>query len=143
MIEIKTTTKYSFITVSPLDLYDKGIAWTPSDARIIQLKLDEKYIAFEWLRDIDYENYLNETNQIKTKICEEQNNKDLNPISELDDALDTVLLKDPQSKYGGKTLREIFDKHDEEWVSWTLENMHNKYIRDKVKFILDSGYWRV
>lgn len=59
---------------------------------------------------------------------------------ELETALDTQLLKDPLGKYNNCNLRVPFDNRDKEWIDWVLENMHNKFIRDKVELIKRSGY---
>lgn len=59
---------------------------------------------------------------------------------ELETALDTVLNNDPLGRYNGCNLRVPFDKGDKQWVEWVLENMHNKFIRDKVKLIKESSY---
>lgn len=59
---------------------------------------------------------------------------------ELEIALDTVLNNDPLGRYNGCNLRVPFDKGDKQWVEWVLENMHNKFIKDKVKLIKGSGY---
>lgn len=59
---------------------------------------------------------------------------------ELETALDTVLNNDPLGRYNGCNLRVPFDKGDTQWVEWVLANMHNKFIKDKVKLIKESGY---
>lgn len=59
---------------------------------------------------------------------------------ELETALDTKLINDPLGKYNGCNLRVPFDRNDTEWIEWCLNNMHNKFIRDKIELIKKSGY---
>lgn len=60
---------------------------------------------------------------------------------ELENALDTILNKDPfGAKYSGKPLRTIFDAHDKEWIDKALTLMHNQFIVDKIKLIMGKGY---
>lgn len=53
--------------------------------------------------------------------------------------LDTIILRDPFGKYSGKMIREIFENGDEKWLDTAFERMHNTFILDKLKFIVDRG----
>lgn len=59
---------------------------------------------------------------------------------DLETALATELKNDPQGMYNGCMLEVPFNNQDWEWVDWTLKNMKNKFIRDRVQLIAKAGY---
>lgn len=136
-MEIRKVSKYSYITfVNSNGLFD--MVCTP--VKIIQVVCENDWFLVEYIKQEDLEKYLDEkpTSTSITTIKEEKSED----TKELENALDTTLLNDPQGKYSGLTLREIFDKRDEDWLQWTLKNMHNQFILDRVKIIMKSGYGR-
>ena len=46
-----------------------------------------------------------------------------------------VLNKDPFGKYSGKTLGEIIDANDEQWLDKVVKTMKNDYIRQRIEFL--------
>lgn len=46
-----------------------------------------------------------------------------------------VLNKDPFGKYSGKTLGEIIDANDEQWLDKVVKTMKNDYIRTRIEFL--------
>ena len=109
-----------------------------SPLKVIQLVADENYVAVEYVELDNINKYIEEQtgplpkDEITPMKSREQ--------KELETALDTVLNNDPLGRYNGCNLRVPFDKGDAQWVEWVLENMHNKFIKDKVKLIKESGY---
>ena len=46
-----------------------------------------------------------------------------------------ILNKDPFGKYSGKTLGEIIDANDEQWLDKVVKTMKNDYIRQRIEFL--------
>ena len=142
-MEIRRLSKFSKIVVFQQETaFSTGI---PSD-KIIQIVTDEHYIAIEYIPSEFIESYLLEnTKQGTLTPTDKEAPFDSFPQKtqeqmELETALDTVLNNDPLGRYNGCNLRVPFDKGDAQWVEWVLANMHNKFIKDKVKLIKGSGY---
>lgn len=60
------------------------------------------------------------------------------PVSESDKIAEyraVVLNKDPFGKYSGKTLGEIIDANDEQWLDKVVKTMKNDYIRTRIEFL--------
>ena len=49
-----------------------------------------------------------------------------------------ILNKDPFGKYSGKTLGEIVDSGDDQWIEKVLKNMKNDYIRTRLEFLVNN-----
>ena len=59
---------------------------------------------------------------------------------DFENSLDTIINKDPfGAKYSGRAIREIFENGDREWLDIALSKMHNAFIVDKLKYILERG----
>lgn len=59
---------------------------------------------------------------------------------EFENNLDTIINTDPfGAKYSGKSIREIFECGDREWLDKALKLMHNEFIRKKLQYIVDRG----
>lgn len=59
---------------------------------------------------------------------------------EFENSLDTIINNDPfGAKYSGHTIREIFEKGDRQWIDTALSKMHNQFIVNKIKYILERG----
>lgn len=144
-MEIKRISKFSDIMIierKELNDFNKKF-----DRKIIQVVSENDLICVEYILDGFDEEYIEEqTPKFKTEskadsisYVEELKTKE---DKELESALDTVFTNDPLRKYSGCTLREMFDNHDEQSINWYLNNLHNKYICDKIKLIVQSGYSR-
>ncbi len=93
--------------------------------------VEDRYFLVEYLKTEDAEEYIN-SSATETPA---KNTLDM----EYENALTTVLNNDPQGKYSGRTLEEIFnDPNGAQWVDWALKNMHNKFILDRVKIIYNK-----
>lgn len=140
-MEIKRISKFSKIVVMQTETaFSTGI---PSD-KIIQIVTDEHYIAIEYIPSEFIDSYLLE-NTTGLTLTEQEALFDTFPKKTkeemaLETALDTVLKNDPLGRYNGCNLRVPFDKKDEQWIEWVIENMHNEFIRSKVELIKESGY---
>ena len=132
MLEIKRISKWSNIVPfnAVKDTLSKVIQVVASD--------DLSYGFIEYIPDIYLDNYLSEQSSKSTQQVTEPVKSEAE--KELETALDTQLINDPQGKYNGCNLRVPFDRHDTEWIDWCLKFMHNKFIRDKIQLIKDSGY---
>ena len=140
-MEIRRISKFSKIGIfAQATSFNNGI---PSD-KIIQIVTDEHYIAIEYIPSEFLESYLLENTKGLTPTDKEAPfdsfPRKTQEEMELETALDTVLNNDPLGRYNGCNLRVPFDKKDDQWVEWVLANMHNKFIKDKVKLIKESGY---
>ena len=141
-MEIKRISKYSKITFGN-DIQIQNLC---AEQKVIQLiKNDNENIMFvEYVPNEMIESYLLENTKGLTPTDKEAPfdtfPKKTQEEMELETALDTVLNNDPLGRYNGCNLRVPFDKRDEQWVEWVLANMHNKFIKDKVKLIKESGY---
>ena len=133
-MEMRAISKYSNITACVAE----QLADFALKTKVIQLKselIGPSTIFFvEFILPEDFELYYKEhattgAAQTPTKSQEEQ---------DLETALDTVLNNDPRGKYNGWTLRQIFEAGDTEWVDWVLKNMHNEFIKSRVKLIKES-----
>lgn len=143
-MEIRRISKYSNIDIASTIEEFKKIS---KDFKIIQLIINEcSAICYEYISNEFLESYLLEnTKQGTLTPTEKEAPFDSFPQKtqeqmELETALDTVLNNDPLGRYNGCNLRVPFDKGDAQWVEWVLANMHNKFIKDKVKLIKGSGY---
>lgn len=143
-MEIRRISKYSNIAVLKIeDIKSLGDAGCD---KVIQVVMDERFVAVEFIPNEFLESYLLEnTKQGALILTDKEAPFDSFPQKtqeqmELETALDTVLNNDPLGRYNGCNLRVPFDKGDAQWVEWVLENMHNKFIKDKVKLIKGSGY---
>lgn len=137
-MEIKRISKYSQIKLLNIDEFNK-------QANIIQaVKIEDyqlffvEYIPEQYKEEYILENYKNTENKNTDDNVQMKTQDEM----ALETALDTVLNNDPLGRYNGCNLREPFDKQDYKWIDWVLENMHNKFIKDKVKLIKESGYGR-
>lgn len=141
-MEIKRISKYSNIAV--LKIEDVKSLGNAGCDKVIQIVADERFIAVEFIPKEFIESYLLENTKGLTPTDKEAPfdtfPKKTQEEMELETALDTVLNNDPLGRYNGCNLRVPFDKRDEQWINWVLENMHNKFIKDKVKLIKESGY---
>ena len=138
-MEIKRISKYSQIKLLNFEEINKL-------EKVIQaMKIDDyQLFLVEYIPNEFIESYLLENTKGLTPTDKETPfstfPKKTQEEIELETALDTVLNNDPLGRYNGCNLRVPFDKRDEQWVEWVLANMHNKYIKDKVKLIKESGY---
>lgn len=145
-MEIRRISKFSKIIL--LDIETCLSTAIPSD-KIIQIITDdvaERFVAIEYIPEEYLESYLLEGKKDiqptdKEAPFDSQQRKTQEEI-DLENALDTVLNNDPLGKYNGCLLREPFEKNDTNWIEWVLKNMHNKFIKDKVALIKESGYGR-
>lgn len=136
MLQLVRISKFS--TMAIMKSSNKTLDEIFSDKKIIQLMADENYVAVEYVE-------LDSINQYIAEQTGPLPKDEITPMKsreqkELETALDTVLNNDPLGRYNGCNLRVPFDKGDAQWVEWVLENMHNKFIKDKVKLIKESGY---
>lgn len=136
MLQLVRISKFS--TMAIMKSSNKTLDEIFSDKKIIQLVADENYVAVEYVELDSINQYIAE--QIGPLPKDEITPMKSREQKELETALDTVLLKDPLGRYNNCNLRVPFDKEDTEWIEWTLENMHNKFIRDKIQLIKSSGY---
>lgn len=140
-MEIKRISKYSKIKILNFENFN-------DEEKIIQAVKIENHNCFmvEFIPEEFIESYLLENTKGLTPTGKEEPfdtfPKKTQEEMELETALDTVLNNDPLGRYNGCNLREPFDKQDYKWIDWVLENMHNKFIKDKVKLIKESGYGR-
>lgn len=138
-MEMKRISKYSQIKLLNFEEINKH-------NKVIQaMKIDDyQLFLVEYIPDEFIESYLLENTKGLTPTDKEAPfdtfPKKTQEEMELETALDTVLNNDPLGRYNGCNLREPFDKQDYKWIDWVLENMHNKFIKDKVKLIKESGY---
>lgn len=140
-MEIRRMSKFSQIKLINFDEFNR-------QNKIIQaLKLEDfQLFLVEYIPNEFIESYLLEnTKQVTLTPTDKEAPFDSFPQKtqeqmELETALDTVLNNDPLGRYNGCNLRVPFDKGDTQWVEWVLANMHNKFIKDKVKLIKESGY---
>lgn len=143
-MEMKRLSKYSNIDV--FDKLEDLQRMLRLKIKIVQVKIEDGYFACEYVNDDMLESYLLENTKGLTPTDKEAPfdtfPKKTQEEMELETALDTVLNNDPLGRYNGCNLREPFDKQDYKWIDWVLENMHNKFIKDKVKLIKESGYGR-
>lgn len=59
---------------------------------------------------------------------------------EFENSLDTIINNDPfGAKYSGKMIREIFENGDKQWIDTALSKMHNQFIVNKLKYIVERG----
>lgn len=143
-MEIRRISKFSNIAV--LKIEDVKSLGDAGCDKVIQVVTDERFVAVEFIPNNMIESYLLEnTKQGTLTPTGKEAPFDSFPQKtqeqmELETALDTVLNNDPLGRYNGCNLRVPFDKGDAQWVEWVLENMHNKFIKDKVKLIKGSGY---
>lgn len=143
-MEIKRISKYSQIIAIRIEDF-KSIGTTGKDKNI-QILMDDKFALIEYIPFEMIESYLLEnTKQGLLTPTDNEAPFDSFPQKtqeqmDLETALDTVLNNDPLGRYNGCNLRVPFDKGDTQWVEWVLANMHNKFIKDKVKLIKASGY---
>ena len=133
-MEIKRLSKYSNIEI----IAKEGFQEIAIPSKIIQVATDENFIACEYITKENIADYLKEQG-------EQTNSTPIVPVKTekqkaLENALTTVLNKDPFGKWGGHKLKDIFDAQDYEWVDRCLNEMQNKFIRDKVQLIMQSGY---
>lgn len=143
-MEIKRISKFSKIDIAEtIEEFKKA----SKDLKIIQLIMEcQNSICYEYIPFEMIESYLLEnTKQGSLTPTDKEAPFDSFPQKtqeqmELETALDTVLNNDPLGRYNGCNLRVPFDKGDAQWVEWVLANMHNKFIKDKVKLIKGSGY---
>lgn len=138
-MEMKRISKYSQIKLLNFEEINKH-------NKVIQaMKIDDyQLFLVEYIPDEFIKSYLLENTKGLTPTDKEAPfdtfPKKTQEEMELETALDTVLNNDPLGRYNGCNLREPFDKQDYKWIDWVLENMHNKFIKDKVKLIKESGY---
>lgn len=124
---MKRTHKKSAIVVYPVTTWQQN----PLTLYILQMEVSGDYVILETLMPQDAEEYIN-SSATETPA---KNTLDM----EYENALTTVLNNDPQGKYSGRTLEEIFnDPNGAQWVDWALKNMHNKFILDRVKIIYNK-----
>lgn len=139
-MEIKATSKYSniYITDDCGDLKQ----FLMLNKKIIHFiaEPDSAFIVVEYIPSENLELYVSENIQSDKEAPFDSFPRKTQEQMELETALDTVLNNDPRGKYNGCNLRVPFDCGDFEWVEWVLANMHNKFIKDKVKLIKESGY---
>lgn len=131
MINIKRTNKKSHFTLYTKKEFMEN-AIVPQNA--IQIAMDEDFVIIEWLDVEDMQELEENITPFDAQPQKTQAQMDL------ETALDTMLINDPLGKYNNCNLRVPFDRKDNEWIEWVLKNMHNKFIRDKVQLIKDSGY---
>ena len=138
-MEMKRLSKFSKIKI--LDIKEINEL-----EKVIQINKVEDYSLYivEFIPNEFIESYLLENTKGSTTTDKEAPfdtfPKKTQEEMELETALDTVLNNDPLGRYNGCNLRVPFDKGDAQWVEWVLANMHNKFIKDKVKLIKESGY---
>lgn len=97
---------------------------------ILQIEQIGNLICVEYLQGADIDEYLTNT----VEATPDKNIVDM----EYENALTTILNKDPRGQFSGKTLQEIFDApNGMEWVEWALREMKNKFIVDRVRTIYD------
>ncbi len=141
-MEIRRISKFSKIAVLKIEDV-KSLGDSDCD-KVIQIVTDERFVAVEFIPKEFIESYLLENTKGLTPTDKESPfdtfPKKTQEEMELETALDTVLNNDPLGRYNGCNLRVPFDKRDEQWIEWVLANMHNKFIKDKVKLIKESGY---
>lgn len=141
-MEIKRLSKYSQIIAVRIEDF-KSIGTTGKDKNI-QIIIDDKFALIEYIPNEMIESYLLEGRKDIMPTDKEAPfdsfPKKTQEEMELENALDTVLNNDPLGRYNGCNLRVPFDKGDTQWIDWVLVNMHNKFIKDKVKLIKESGY---
>ena len=133
-MEIKRLSKWS-------NIIDASMAKDKLE-KVIQIVCnDDATVCFiEYIPEEYIDNYIAEQSGmtvVKNNIIEPVKSE---ADKELETALDTQLLNDPLGKYNGCNLRVPFDRKDTDWIDWCLKNMHNKYIRDKIQLIKNSGY---
>lgn len=137
-MEIRRLSKFSKIKILNFEELNK-------EEKVIQAIKIEDYqlLLVEYIPEEYLESYLLEGKKDiqptdKETPFDSQPRKTQEEI-DLENALDTVLNNDPLGKYNGCLLREPFEKNDTKWIEWVLKNMHNKFIKDKVALIRDSG----
>lgn len=82
--------------------------------------------------------FIEESKYQADKVISEEKSEEEKQL-EID--LNTILNKDPfGGTWNGKTLKEIFDAHDEQWILMAKDKMINTFIRDKINNIINSGY---
>lgn len=131
MINIRKTNKKSYFEVVKTEDF-KNTMLIPKN--VLQVAIDEQFTIIEWLDVEDMQELEENITPFDAQPQKTQAQMDL------ETALDTMLINDPLGKYNNCNLRVPFDKKDNEWIEWVLKNMHNKFIRDKVQLIKDSGY---
>lgn len=122
---MKRTHKKSIIAVFDVNETD-GVGY------ILQIEpvANSTLCIVEYLEGADIDEYLINT----AEATPDKNIVDM----EYENALTTVLNKDPRGQFSGKTLQEIFDApNGMEWVEWALRDMKNKFIVDRVRTIYD------
>lgn len=145
MRRISKNSNIALLTIEEFEEYSKQLflkviqsdtikAFSRMIHNLLQICTDEKYAIIEWLDVEDIQELEDNTTPFDAQPQKTQAQMDL------ETALDTMLINDPLGKYNNCNLRVPFDKKDNEWIEWVLKNMHNKFIRDKVQLIKDSGY---
>ena len=134
METLKVTSKYSnlycFKNLHECEEFCKSLP----KGFIIQFGFHEDYILIETVNLADLEKYRNETklvdkNEEKVKTKQEQ---------DLENALDTVLNKDPFGDvYSGWKLKDIME-NDPEWIDKAIKDLKNTFIKDKLILIKNN-----
>lgn len=143
-MEIKRISKWSDMTIlKEKDIEGFLTSKSQSDSTVIQVVYENGIFIVEYiLRDYIEEYREEQSPKFKTDKVEYVEELKTKEDKELESALDTVFTNDPLRKYSGCKLRDMFDNHDAESINWYLNNLHNKYICDKIKLIVESGYSR-
>lgn len=64
------------------------------------------------------------------------------PTADIDfeNYLDTIINSDPfGGKYSNKPIKAVFEAGDREWLDTALKNMKNKFIRERLQYVVDRG----
>lgn len=143
-MEIKRISKWSDMTlVKEKDIEDFLKEKSRIGATVIQVVSENGIFIIEFVHKDLIEEYREEQSpKFKTDKVEYIEELKTKEDKELESALDTIFTNDPLRKYSGCKLRDMFDNHDAESINWYLNNLHNKYICDKIKLIVESGYSR-
>lgn len=137
-MEIKRISKFS--NIIPVRLNDESVDIFHNHLmKAIQIIESDKnpIIYIEYIPEAFLKEYMEEQSTIKLDAVQPVKNQEEESI---EDDLNTVLNKDPRNKYSGKTLKEIFDANDMEWLHWALSNMKNEFIRKKLEKLYKLKY---
>lgn len=133
METFKATSKFSSINIfRNLEEWEDFVNAVGNVNSIIQIAITpNNNLIVEMVHDSLIEKYRNETKSFDKNEEKVKNKED----QALENALDTVLNKDPFGDvYSGWKLKDIAD-NDPEWIEKAIKDLKNTFIKDKLILI--------